>query len=189
VLFEDPGLRQSLLDFVSGGKGLVGIHAAAATFVQYPVYDQWPPFGEMLGAYEDGGHPWRADEVITLKLDDPASPINAAFGGKGFEISDEVFQFRAPYSREKLHILQSIDTDKTDMNPPRRFLPARAADKDFAMAWVRSYGKGRVFYTSLGHNPHLFWDPKLLQHYLAGIQFALGDLEADTTPSARLAKR
>jgi type 1 glutamine amidotransferase len=189
VLFEDPGLRQSLLDFVSGGKGFVGIHAAAATFVQYPVYDQWPPFGEMLGGYEDGGHPWGPDETITLKLDDPSHPVNAAFGGKGFPISDEVFQFRAPYSRDVLHVLQSIDTDKTDMSPTRHFLPARFADKDFAMAWVRSYGKGRVFYTSLGHNPQLFWDARLLQHYLAGIQFALGDLEADTTPSAKLAKR
>jgi type 1 glutamine amidotransferase len=185
VLTEDPALRQSLLDFVANGKGLVGIHAAAATFVQYPVYDQFPPFGEMLGAYEDGGHPWKADETITLKVVDPANPINAAFGGKSFEVKDEVFQFRRPYSRERLHVLLGIDTNKTDMNPARHFLPDRFADKDFAMSWIRQHGKGRVFYSSLGHNPALFWDPKILQHFLAGIQFALGDLQADATPSAR----
>jgi hypothetical protein len=185
VLFDDPALRQSLLDFVRNGKGFVGIHAAAATFVQWPRYDQWPAFGEMLGAYENGGHPWKPDEVITLKLDDPASPLNAAFGGKSFEISDEVFQFQAPYSREKLHVLQSIDCDRTDMSPSRRFLPERYADRDFAMAWIREYGRGRVFYTSVGHNAHQFWDPRMLQHYLAGIQYALGDLKADAAPSAK----
>jgi len=186
VLFEDEGLRQSLLDFVSGGKGFVGIHAAAATFVQYPVYDQFPPFGEMLGAYEDGGHPWGPRETITLKLDDPEHPVIAGFGGEGFETQDEVFQFRHPYSREKLHVLVSIDTDKTDMDPSRRFLPERADDRDFGMSWVRQYGEGRVFYTSFGHNPALFWDPAMLRHYLAGIQFAAGDLEGDTTPSSQL---
>jgi len=185
VLFDDAGLRQSLLDFVSGGKGFVGIHAAAATFVQWPRYDQWPAFGEMLGAYENGGHPWKPDEVITVKLDDPAHPLNAAFGGKGFEISDQAFQFQAPYSRSTLRILQSVDTARTDMSPSRRFLPDRFADKDFALAWVRRYGRGRVFYNSFGHNPHLFWDSRFLQHILAGIQFGLGDLEADATPSGK----
>jgi len=58
VLFEDPELRKSLLAFIASGKGFVGIHDAIATFVQYPVYDQWPPFGQMLGATENGGHPW-----------------------------------------------------------------------------------------------------------------------------------
>jgi type 1 glutamine amidotransferase len=186
VLTEDPALRQSLLDFVAGGKGLVGIHAAAATFVQYPVYDQFPPFGEMLGAYENGGHPWKPDETITLKVDDPASPINATFGGRGFEVQDEVFQFQQPYSRKRLHVLLSIDTEKTDMDPARHFLPERFADKDFAMSWVRRHGKGRVFYSSLGHNPQLFWDRHILEHFLAGIQFALGDLKADATPSAEV---
>jgi type 1 glutamine amidotransferase len=185
VLFEDEGLRRSLLDFVAGGKGFVGIHAAAATFVQYPEYGQFPPFGEMLGAYENGGHPWKPDETITLKVDDPESPINAAFEGQSFEVQDEVFQFQEPYSREKLHVLLSIDTERTDMAPSRHFLPERAADGDFAMSWIRQYGEGRVFYSSLGHNPQLFWDRRVLAHFLAGIQFALGDLDADATPSSR----
>lgn len=183
VLFDDPDLRKSLLDFVASGKGFIGIHAAAAAFVQWPKYDQFPAFGEMLGATENGGHPWGVDDVITLQPEDPTHPINAAFGGKPFEISDEVFQFQQPYSREKLHVLLTIDTDKTDMNPPRHFLPERLADKDFAMSWVRQYGQGRVFYTSLGHRPDIFWNPPVLQHFLAGIQFCLGDLQADATPS------
>ena len=188
VLFEDPQLQKSLLDFISGGKGFIGIHAAAATFVQYPKYDQWPAFGEMLGATENGGHPWKQHETITLKPEDAGHPVNAAFGGKEFEVSDEVFQLQQPYSREKLHVLLGIDTTKTDMNPPRRFLPERLADKDFAISWVRAYGKGRVFYSSLGHNPHIFWNAPILQHFLAGIQFCLGDLQADATPSGPIRK-
>lgn len=186
VLFEDPELRQSLLDFVANGGGFVGIHAAAATFVQYPVYDQWPAFGQMLGAYEDGGHPWGPKETITIKVEDSSHPVNAAFGGKSFEIQDEVFQFRHGYSRDKLRILLAIDADKTDMGPKRRILPERRKDKDLAMSWVRGYGKGRVFYTSFGHNKEIFWNPPLLKHILDGIQFALGDLEASTTPSNQL---
>lgn len=187
VLVDDPQLRQSLLDFVRNGGGFVGIHAAAATFVQYPVYDQWPAFGAMLGAYEDGGHPWGPDETITIKIDDPDHPVNAAFGGRGFEIQDEVFQFRHGYSRDKLRILLTIDPDKTDMGPTRRILPERRQDKDLALSWVRAYGQGRVFYTSFGHNKQIFWNGPILKHILDGIQFALGDLEASTIPSNKLA--
>jgi len=187
VLFDDPELRQSLLDFVRKDGGFVGIHAAAATFVQHPKYDQWPAFGQMLGAYEDGGHPWGPDETITIKIDDPEHPLNAAFGGRGFEIKDEVFQFRHGYSRDKLRILLAIDADKTDMGPSRRILPERRKDKDLAMSWVRRYGAGRVFYTSFGHNKNIFWNEPLLRHILDGIQFALGDLNASTTPSNELA--
>jgi type 1 glutamine amidotransferase len=183
VLFEDPRLRASLLEFVSSGKGFFGLHAAAATFVQWPRYDQWPAFGDMLGAYENGGHPWKPDETITLRVEELEHPLNAAFSADRFDVTDQVFQFQQPYSRDTLRILLSIDTDKSDMNPTRRFLAERMADMDFAIAWIRMYGKGRVFYSSLGHNPHVFWDARLLQHFLAGLQFALGDLKADATPS------
>ncbi len=186
VLFEDPVLRNNLLEFVYSGKGFFGIHAAGATFCQWPVYDQFPEFGEMLGGYENGGHPWKPHEWITLKMDEPSHPINRAFGGKGFDVSDEVFQFSAPYTRDRLRILLAIDTEKTDMSEDRYILPERRADKDIAISWVRNYGRGRVFYTSLGHNAHINWNEKVLLHYLDGIQFALGDLDAPATPSNKL---
>lgn len=50
------------------------------------------------------------------------------------------------------------------------------------MSWIRSYEKGRVFYSALGHGPAIFWNAVLLEHFLAGIQYALGDLKADDTP-------
>jgi len=183
VLCHDPLLRINILDFVSNGGGFIGIHAAAATFVQWPEYWQFPAFGEMLGGYEDGGHPWKPDETIYLKAEQPDHPLASMFGAESFPISDEVFQFRAPYSRDNVRVLLSIDTQKTDMNPNRRFLPERWADKDFPMSWIRDYGKGRVFYSSLGHNRQIYWNSQVLHHFLAGIQYALGDLKADATPS------
>ena len=182
MLFEDPGLRRSLLDFVAQGKGVVGIHDAIATFVQYPVYDQWPEFGRMLGGTENGGHPWN-NRPMTMKLDDPGSPVNAAFAGRGFQVVDQAFQLQEPSFRDRLHVLFSVDVEKT--GAPERVLPQRSADKDFPMAWLKPYGKGRVFYSALGHGAEVYWNPPVLEHFLAGIQYALGDLKADDSPSQK----
>ena len=181
VLFDDAELRESLLKFIASGKGFAGIHDAIATFVQYPKYDQWPEFGRMLGATENGGHPWDG-ENMTIKVEDPRNPVNAAFAGKSFEIADQAFQFQEPTLRDRLHVLLSIDTVRTATAPRRRILPVRAVDKDFPVSWIHRYGKGRVFYSSLGHNAHIYWNGALLQHFLAGIQYALGDLKAADKP-------
>ena len=187
VLFEAPELQASLLEFIANGKGFVGIHAAAATFVQHPRYDQWPPFGQMLGGTENGGHPWKPDESITIKIDDRRHPINAVFQSKGFEIAEEVYQWQEQDLRGRLRVLLSIDTEKTDAGPTRKILPVRRKDLDFPMTWIKPHEKGRVFYTAFGHNPQIFWNKELLAHFLAGIQYALGDLDADDTPSGKVA--
>jgi type 1 glutamine amidotransferase len=173
-LFDDTALKQGLLDWVKSGKGVIGIHAATDCFYK------WPEYGDIMGGYFDG-HPW--NETVAVKMDDPAHPVNAAFGGQGFEIADEIYQFKEPYSREKLRVLLSLDATKIDMTKPG----IQRADQDFAVSWVRNYGLGRAFFCSLGHREDIFTNPTILQHYLAGIQFALGDLPADATPSAQLA--
>jgi hypothetical protein len=187
VLFDDPELRASLLGFVEGGKGFVGVHDALATFVQYPKYDQWPEFGRMVGGTENGGHPWNG-EVMTMRVEDPGNPINAAFGGRDFQIADQAFQLQEPVLRDRLHVLLSIDAGKTGLAPGRRILPVRKQDMDFPMSWIRRHGKGRVFYTGLGHSPDVFWNSRVLEHLLAGIQYALGDLAADDAPDAARAR-
>ncbi len=172
---RDAALKKSFLAFVRGGKGLVGIHAATDCLYE------WPDYGEMMGGYFHG-HPWGSGDTVGVKLDDPGHPLCAAFRGRGFKIKDEIYQFRNPYSREKLRVLMSIDPDRTDMTKKG----LKRTDGDYAVAWVHRYGKGRVFYCSLGHNAGVFYTRDVLQHYLDGIQFALGDLEVDTTPSAKL---
>jgi type 1 glutamine amidotransferase len=164
-------LRKNLLDFVGRGKGLMGIHAASDAG-----YD-WPEYGKLIGGYF-ASHPYGK---ITMKIDDPASPINACFKGQEYTIEDEIYVFRdVPYSRDRLHVLLSIDTAKSGIKSgPRK-------DNDYAVSWIQKVGSGRVFYCSLGHRDETYWNPTILAHYLAGLQYALGDLPADATPSNKL---
>ena len=183
-LFEDPGLRQSLLEFVYGGGGLLGVHGTSVAFTKWPgAYEDWPEFGIMLGAR--GASHRDSTEHVFIKLDEPNHPVNQAFGGKDFDYRDEFFRFHEPYSRNRVRVLMSIDTEKTDFEGQPRGNCIRE-DNDYALAWVRRYGRGRVFYCTIAHNPYVFWDPKMLQFYLAAVQFALGDLPAPTIPSAKL---
>jgi len=174
--FDDPRRRQALLDFVRGGKGLIGIHAATDNF-----YD-WPEAAAMMGGLFDG-HPWGAGGTWAFKIDEPDHVLTSAFGGAGFVLSDEIYQIKGPYSRTTLRVLLSLDMSNSrnlQVNGIKR------DDGDFAVSWIRRFGKGRVFYCSLGHNHAIYWNPAVLGHYLAGIQYALGDLQADDTPGAKL---
>ena len=179
MVFADPQVRDGLIRFVREGGGLAGVHGTS-----YASLD-WHEFTEMLGA---GAGPHRVEKQI-LKIDDPKSPLTAAFDGQAIEHTDEFYHFPAssPYSRDRLHVLLSIDVEKSDMATSGRLCATCVRpDHDYGMSWIRSYGKGRVFFTPLGHTPVFFANPKMMKHMLAGIQFALGDLEADTTPSARI---
>jgi len=184
-LFEDPGLRQSLLEFVYGGGGLLGVHGTSVAFTRWPegAREDWPEFGLMLGTR--GAYHRANTEHVFMKLDDPEHPLNRPFGGKGFEYRDEFFRPQEPYSRHRDRVLFSIDTEKTDLKGQPRDRCYRE-DNDYAMAWVRQYGRGRVFYSTIAHNPYVFWDPKMLEFYLGAVQFALGDLPAPTIPSGKL---
>ncbi|MHC4110604.1 MAG: ThuA domain-containing protein [Planctomycetota bacterium] len=183
-LFKDPGLRQSLLEFVYGGGGLLGVHGTSVAFTRWPgAHEDWPEFGIMLGAR--GANHRDNTEHVFIKLDEPNHPVNQSFGGKDFEYRDEFFRFHGPYSRDRVRVLLSIDTEKTDFKGQPRGNCFRE-DNDYALAWVRQYGKGRIFYSTIAHNPYVFWDPKMLQFYLAAAQFALGDLPAPTIPSSKL---
>ena len=183
-LFEDKALRQSLVEFVYGGGGLLGVHGTTVAFTRWPgAHEDWPEFGIMLGAR--GANHRDSDEHIVVKLDDPAHPVNQPFSGKGFDYRDEFFRVHGPYSRNRVRVLFSIDMDKTKFQGQPRGNCLRE-DNDYALAWVRQYGRGRVFYCTIAHNPYVFWDPKMLEFYLAAAQFALGDLSAPTIPSAKL---
>ncbi len=168
---RDARLKQNLLEFVRGGKGLAGIHSATDTFYE------WPDYGRMIGGYFDG-HPWNAGDEVVIRIDDPQHPLTAPLGGRSLELKEEIYQLRDPYSRQRQRILMVLDHYRTDMSKPG----VRRADNDFAVSWVRSEGRGRVFYCSLGHNEHMYWHADVLKHYLAGLQFALGDLTAPTEP-------
>lgn len=157
---------ENLDEYVKGGGGLCGFHAATDNAM-----------GAVFGGFFTG-HPW--SQMVGIKVDDPEHPLCEAFGGKGFAVADEIYQFnKGTYTREKLRLLLSLDMAKTPKRGQRK-------DEDYAVAWIKEHGKGRVFYGSLGHRPDIFWHPMILRFYLDGIQFALGDFKCDATPSAKL---
>jgi type 1 glutamine amidotransferase len=176
-VFDTPEMRAALLAFVVNGGGLVGNHG---TSVASP---NWTEFGEMLGAA--GASHREPLEKATINVEDPTHPITRAFDGKPFEQVDEHYRLGPPYSRDKVRVLLSLDPNATDMMQGRCFGTCLRDDNDYPVAWIRQHGKGRVFYTTLGHHPDLFWDARMLAMFLAGIQYALGDLQADATPRPR----
>jgi len=170
---ETPERCNALMDFVKSGKGIIGVHAATDNF-----YD-WPEGMEMMGG-KFTGHPWGGGGTWAIKIDEPDHPLMAAFKGKGFKINDEIYRTDPPlYSRSKQRVLMSLDMSDPTTKNARDVKPS---DEDTGITWIKTWGNGRMFYCSLGHNDHIFWNKMVLQHYLDGIQFALGDYKVDTTP-------
>jgi len=164
--------QKSLMDFVKGGKGLMGLHAATDSY-----HKTWPEFAGLLGGTFQS-HPWT--KLVPIKNVEPNNPVNAAFEGKDFEVDDEIYQFVTSTAKPtERRILLQLDTAKM----PDAGKGNRGAEGPYPVSWISNYDKGRVFYCSLGHREQIFWNSPILKHYLAGIQFALGDLQADASPS------
>jgi len=164
-----PDQKSDFLSFIhDDGRGFVGIHSATITFTD------WPEYGEMIGGYFDE-HPWVTFDAPIL-VEDPNFPGMSQWP-KSFVLRDEIYQIRN-YSREKLRVLLRLDAGKLDLNNPR----VHRKDKDFAVAWAKMYGKGRVFYSTLGH-PEENWDnPKMQDMYVGAIKWAMRLVDADVTP-------
>ena len=182
-IFVDPEIRSGLSRFVREGGGLAGYHGTSHASMD------WPEFADILGAIE-GSHR-EPTEMATVRIDDPSSPLMSAFGGKPFVHQDEFYRFvEPPLSRDKVRVLMSIDVDKTDLNQGRGCArPCVRPDSDYALSWIHNYGKGRVFFTALGHTPAFFASPDLSDFFFRGIQFVLGDLDADAAPGGKPPRR
>lgn len=162
--------REALFAFVRRGGGFVGVHSAADTFYDVPEY------GALLGAYFDG-HPWH--ERVPVVVEDPLHAATSHLGD-AFEIHDEIYQFRAPWKRSDVHVLLSLDAARVDV----RREGVHRADRDFALAWTRPHGLGRVFYTALGHRPEVWADERFRRHLVGGIRWA-----TRTEPRVKLSER
>jgi type 1 glutamine amidotransferase len=194
--------RAALLDFVRGGKGLAAIHAAtdsyhggAAPQANGPVdggQPLWPDFNRLIGGYFKWH--WLYPTQIVVKIDDPESPINVPFTyvnrGSGvrlprpFSIVDEVYTFNeTSWSRANAHVLTSIDYAKMPAEVKAQEASPRRSDSDYALSYIRREGSGRVFVEVLGHDESIYKLTPMLAHILAGVQYALGDLQANDAPS------
>jgi type 1 glutamine amidotransferase len=171
----DASQKQDMMSFIKDdGKGFVGIHAALDT--NYT----WPEYGEMIGGYFDQ-HPWMTFNAPIIN-EDPSFPAVRHFPHE-FVKYDEIYQPK-DWSRDKVNVLLSLDPAKLDYNNPK----VHRADHDFAVAWTKMYGKGRVFYSTLGHTEESWQDPDIRKMYFEAIKWALGMTEGSTAPHPRPAQ-
>lgn len=163
----DEQQKTELLAWVREGNGFVAAHTGLTAF------EAWPEFGELLGGRYDG-HPWNtvAGTVINEAPDFPATKHFPA----SFAFTDEFYQAK-DFSRDKARVLLRLDVAKLPANPQYH-----GKDGDMPLVWARTYGKGRVFYSSLGHDAGT-WDQRDVgQMYLEALKWALGLTEGDVTP-------
>ena len=178
-----PGLDKALKNFVKGGKGIALIHAGLDAFKDSD------ELMDMFGGYFHG-HPWHEDGTWKFRNEQPTNPINAPFynGGVTFRKADEIYQFPAMFNRKTCKVLISMDlsdpvTKEAELWWEKFFGPgATRADHDYAVSWTKTYGKGRIFYTTFGHDRPAFLDTERLYHMFAGLQYVLKDIEPEVEP-------
>lgn len=164
---------KDLIEWVKAGGTFAGTHCATDTLYN-------TEYGDLVGGYFDG-HPWH--QKIKLKVEDAKHPAAAGFES-GAEITDEIYQFKkVPYTREKLHVIFSVDNASIDVKKGKR------EDQDYAVSWVQDFGKGKVFYTSLGHRKEVWKDERFQKHLIGGLKWATGEAQGDATPSSKLSPK
>ena len=165
----DDAQKADFLSFVrDDGKGFIGIHSAAITFLS------WPQYGEMLGGYFDG-HPWGV-------FDAPLLVEDSTFPGlrhlpRELTLKDEIYQIK-DFSRQKVRVLLRLDARKVDLS--RKGVQRK--DNDFAVIWARDYGNGRVLYNGLGHTLEVWEKPEVQKMWLELVEWTMGIAPGDATP-------
>jgi type 1 glutamine amidotransferase len=144
--------RDGFLKWIEAGHAFVGVHSATDTFHGFP------PFISMIGGEFDKHGP---QVEVTAQVEDQTHPATAGLG-KSFKVYDEIYQFKS-FSRPLVHPLLSLDRHPNEGTPGY-----------FPLAWTKSYGKGRVFYTALGHREDVLEAAWYKEHLRGGTLWALG---------------
>jgi hypothetical protein len=116
---------------------------------------------------------------VRINMEDRTFPATKHFPGF-FEITDEIYQLNR-YSRQNVRVLMSLDTSSVDMKAQG----VERTDGDFAITWVDTFGKGRVFVSVLGHRDTVWDQPDIQKMWLEAAKWVLGMTEGDTTPRAK----
>jgi glucose dehydrogenase/type 1 glutamine amidotransferase len=164
-----PEQRADLMSFVKeDGKGFVAAHSGATAFFS------WPEFGEMLGGRFDE-HPWGITPATVL-VEEPSFPAMRHFPKTSLRL-DEHYQLK-DFSRDKVRVLARLDPASVNLKAPL----VHRRDADFPVAWAKTHGNGRVFYSTLGHSAETWDDPVVQKMYFEAIRWALG-LVDENSPS------
>jgi type 1 glutamine amidotransferase len=156
--------------WIRDGGGFLGIHCATDTLASHPRYPR------IIGAKFDG-HPWNADAEVTIEVHDPDWEACKPFGQR-YTLHEEIYQFK-DFDPTTVRVLMSLDMHRTALKRPHHV----------PVAWCRDFGRGRVFYTSLGHRDDVWTNPRYQAHLVGAIRWLLGDDRREATPSPELAAR
>jgi len=159
------------LGWVKSGKTFIGFHAAADTFNASDAYR------DLVGGIF-AGHPWNAGDEHAFVVNDPGHPIVKSLP-TAFRWKDEIYQYDTRFVPDDVRVLVSLDMPHSTPKEPWHV----------PVSWIRDFGHGRVFYSNFGHNEATWNDKKFQEHYLAGILWALGRINAPVTPNPDLQAR
>ena len=182
--------KKMLVDYVKSGKGLIGTHCATLTLYDYP------DFGEILGGYYLRSlvpmNLIAQGRIGLLKVEDQNHPATKMLGST-WPLGEEFYEFGhavwdaskptenisqvgrlhilVPFSRNRVHVLLSLDTERMDLSG----LQTITRGADYPQAWTVNAGRGRTFYTTLGHRDDIWTNDAVFRaHLTGGIRWALG---------------
>jgi len=161
----DP--RDALMEFIKSGKGFVGAHSAADTFKQYSGYVKM-----INGSF--AGHPWNAGGTNGFLNHEPTHPT-VVMMGKEFMWKDEIYQYNN-FDPNAVRVLFSLNMAKSRPQMPYHV----------PVCWVRSFGKGRVFFTNLGHNGSTWENETFHKHLIEGFKWSLKLTDGPSKPNPEL---
>ena len=169
VMAKAQELESNLIEFVSKGGGLLLLHGAVTTL------NNSSKFSDLVGASFDYHPP---QQQVEVKVEDPSHPLVAAFPKEGFSHVDEPYFYKNAYS--KLNFTPLLYFDNAQIKNQRASQELKSG-KTY-VAWIRPEGKGKVMYIAPSHNAQSFENPALLQFFLDGLQYVVGDVNCDETP-------
>ena len=167
IKIKAASYEQNLMNYVTKGGGLMIMHGAIT------VQNNATHFSKMTGGSFDY-HP--KQQEIHVKEVDLNHPLVKAFKGKGLTHIDEPYFFKNAYFDYDFRPLLYMEVDKIEG------LREEVDEKVIYVSWIKRYGKGRVFYSSPGHNAQSLDNPDVLHYFLDGMQYVVGDLKCDDSP-------
>jgi uncharacterized protein len=161
--------KEVLFDFIRSGKGFVGFHCASDTF--HSQGDKIDPYIRMLGGEFKTHGKQQKSKILVAK--DTKFPIE---GMKEFEMLEEWYDL---YNfNPDMHVIQVQDTKSMEEDSYKK-------QENYPMTWARKEGKGRVFYTSMGHREDVWTNPLFQAVAMGGMAWAAGNVQADVPSNFR----
>jgi type 1 glutamine amidotransferase len=170
-----PDGEKAFLDAIRGGKGFIGMHCATDTFGVHRKKGADDPYIQMIGGHF-AGH--GKQQEVEIEIADPKFPgVAEGFGssGKSFRIADEWYAQK--YIADDLHVILVQVTKGMEGREYQR--------PNFPQTWARTHGKGRVFYTSMGHREDVWENPMYQGLLLGALGWTTGRIDADVTPNIK----